>query len=114
MSYKDGIDIARQPVTSSNIKAIGFALMQSVIAPATGVLEVEFMNGGIYRYHDVPQETARQLMEQSGHRAGPTVGQLFDAKIRKGGYKFEKLADAPPRETTLGELGLPPTLAGKL
>jgi hypothetical protein len=57
----------RQNVTSSDIRSIGYE---------NGVLEIEFIFGGIYQYPGVPLETYKQLMSASSH------GTYFHAHIK--------------------------------
>jgi hypothetical protein len=98
--------MTRTPVTSSNIRSIGFEAnppSQEAVTwarnastaedySARGTLEVEFINGSVYRYFDVPQVRHAMLALHAGpDAAGPSVGQVFDAVIKKGGYRFEKV-----------------------
>ncbi len=46
----------RQPVESSMLRSAGYD-------PAQAVLELEFNNGRIYQYPDVPQEVFNELLE---------------------------------------------------
>lgn len=50
----------RTKVSSSNIASIGFD-------PASQVLEVEFLNGSIYQYSDVPPSVHKGLMAAASH-----------------------------------------------
>lgn len=59
----------RQPVTSSNLQAVGYD-------PTSGILEVEFKNGSIYRYTGVPSSVYQELM------AAPSHGTYFAQYIR--------------------------------
>lgn len=59
----------REPVTSSNIVAIGYDA-------ATQELEVEFRSGGIYRYSGVSQEQHEALIKAE------SIGKHFQAEIR--------------------------------
>lgn len=68
----------RTNVTSSNIRSIGYD-------PSTQTLEVEFLNGGIYQYSDVPQSTFDGLMAASSH------GSYFDKYVKKAGYRYSKI-----------------------
>lgn len=68
----------RTPVSSSNIRSIGY----DVDARA---LEVEFLNGGLYRYSGVPQSVYAGLMSASSH------GSYFDRYIKKANYPCVKL-----------------------
>ncbi len=68
----------RQNVSSSNIKSIGYD-------NSTSVLEVEFLNGNIYQYSNVPERLYVNLMNASSH------GEYLDAYIKKGGYSYTKV-----------------------
>lgn len=59
----------REAVTSSSIAAIGYEA-------GTETLEVEFTNGSVYQYYNVPQVTYDQFM------ASGSIGQFFHANIR--------------------------------
>lgn len=52
----------RQPVSSSNIRSIGYEA-------GTGTLEVEFNSGGVYQYFNVPEATYSALMRASSKGA---------------------------------------------
>ncbi len=67
----------REPVESSNIRSIGHD-------PATKTLEVEFLNGTVYQYHDVDADKHAALMKAD------SVGGHFNAHIKGGGHKFTK------------------------
>ena len=67
----------REPVESSNVRSVGYDVQ-------TKVLEVEFKNGGVYQYKDVPQETYTGLM------ASNSKGQFLNANI-KNDYVVTKL-----------------------
>ena len=66
----------RQAVSSSNLSSVGYD-------PSTKTLEIEFNNGGIYQYDNVPQSVFRDLMNASSH------GKYFNAYI-KGVYTYTK------------------------
>ena len=68
----------RTPVVSSHITSIGHD-------PATSTLEVEFTNGTVYQYQDVPAALHRQLL------AARSPGQAFHRLIRGGGFAFEQV-----------------------
>jgi hypothetical protein len=57
----------RQSVESSNIKSIGYE---------NGTLEVEFLNGGIFNYENVPPEEHAALMKAE------SVGKHLHANIK--------------------------------
>jgi len=61
----------RIPVTSSNLKSVGFD---------SNVLEIEFQNGGIYQYLRVPEDIYQDLL------SAPSKGRFFNMSI-KGRYK---------------------------
>lgn len=67
----------RQPVTSSNIASIGYDANSQT-------LEIEFLNGGVYQYFDVPQHVHEELMNASSH------GQYLAQNI-KGIYRYTKV-----------------------
>ena len=68
----------RIPVTSSNVESVGYDA-------ATSTLEVEFRNGGVYQYFDVPAS------KHAGLLAASSVGGYLDAYIKKAGYRYRKL-----------------------
>jgi len=63
-------------VVSSNLKAIGYA---------EHVMQVEFQNGGIYRYYDVPVSVFDEIMRAE------SVGKFY-AKYVKGFYLSQKVS----------------------
>lgn len=65
----------RTPVTSSNIASMGYD---------DGTMEVEFNNGGVYQYKDVPESIYNQCFNAS------SVGAFFAANI-KNNYEWEKI-----------------------
>jgi hypothetical protein len=58
----------REPVRSSAIRAVGFD-------PRSRTLEVEFTNGRVYRYFDVPEFLYRGFM------VAPSKGSYFNTRI---------------------------------
>ncbi len=68
----------RVPVSSSNLAAVGYD-------PAGKVLEIEFLNGSIYQYFNVPNHIYTGLMAAGSH------GSYFDAYIKQGGYHYRKI-----------------------
>ncbi|RYC50381.1 KTSC domain-containing protein [Flagellimonas olearia] len=66
----------RQSVNSSNLASVGYDADNEI-------LEVEFNNGGVYQYFDVPAEIYEDLMNAPSH------GQYFSANIRND-YEYEK------------------------
>lgn len=67
----------RQPVASSNIASIGYE-------NETETLEVEFLNGSIYEYRNVPLVVYEELMSASSY------GSYFNREIRTA-YAYEKV-----------------------
>ena len=68
----------RLPVSSSNIASIGYD-------PDRKILEIEFLNGSIYQYFEVPENIYAGLMSAGSH------GRYFDAYVKKGGYSFSRV-----------------------
>jgi hypothetical protein len=61
--------IKRQPVHSRALATIGYS-------KRLHALEVEFVNGTIYRYSNVPPEIYRDLLD------APSKAQFYDANVR--------------------------------
>jgi KTSC domain len=71
----------RTPVTSSNLKSVGWA---------NNTLEVEFQDGSIYHYANVPASKHAALMAEDT-RQGGSVGKHFYSQIRaKHGHRKVK------------------------
>jgi hypothetical protein len=68
--------IERQPVSSSNIKSIGFD-------PKERIMAVEFSDGAVYHYHNIEKNTYEDLL------SAKSVGSHFHKNI-KGVYKHSK------------------------
>lgn len=68
----------RTTVVSSNISSIGYDSQSRT-------LEIEFVDGSIYRYFAVPEGLYRGLL------SAPSHGQYFDVYIKKGGYSYMKV-----------------------
>lgn len=49
------------------------------------ILEVEFLNGSIYQYYDVPEALYEGIMSAESH------GKYLNEYIKKGGYRFERV-----------------------
>jgi hypothetical protein len=69
--------VKRYPLRSSNIASAGRTLMW-------GIVEIEFQNGDIYRYFDVPWTKYR------GMRKATSQGRYFNRHIRSQ-YDYVKL-----------------------
>lgn len=67
----------RQHVESSNIESIGYDSNSQT-------LEIEFLNGSIYQYFDVPQHIFDELNSADSH------GKYLAANI-KGHYRYSKV-----------------------
>lgn len=67
----------RIPVDSSNIASIGYDAEDKT-------LEVEFNDGPIYRYYDVPSSVHEGLMSASSH------GSYLHEHV-KGVYRYEQI-----------------------
>lgn len=67
----------RVSVTSSNIETVGYDSDSST-------LEVEFKNGAIYQYFDVPQHIYEALRDAS------SVGAYLASQI-KGSFRFSRV-----------------------
>jgi hypothetical protein len=67
----------RQRVVSSNVASIGYDEVSQT-------LEVEFLNGGVYQYFDVPKRIYQDFMSAESH------GQYL-AKNIKGYYRYSKV-----------------------
>lgn len=59
----------RDPVSSSNIASVGYD------APSE-TLEIEFVNGSVYQYYNVPQSTYDAFI------AAPSAGRFFAYQIK--------------------------------
>lgn len=67
----------RQSVVSSNVSSIGYNAGDSI-------LEVEFNNGAIYQYFDVPQHIHEEII------VADSIGGYL-AKNVKGHYRFSRI-----------------------
>ena len=67
----------RVSVSSSNIASIGYE-------EESATLEIEFLNGGLYQYFDVPIFVYEELMAADSH------GKFLAASI-KGNYRYSKV-----------------------
>ena len=67
----------RKRVSSSNIRSIGYNAQDEI-------LEVEFVNGGIYQYFGVPQKLHERFM------AASSKGKFFSSHIRDK-FKTKKI-----------------------
>ncbi|MCI0447737.1 KTSC domain-containing protein [bacterium] len=68
----------RTPITSSNIRSVGYDSQSST-------LEVEFTSGDVYQYFNVPEHLYRQFSHAPSH------GQFLDDSIRYN-YRYQKIS----------------------
>jgi hypothetical protein len=68
----------RIPVSSSNILSIGYASEEKV-------LEIEFRNGSIFQYLNVPNNIYSGLMNAR------SCGRYFDAYVKKGNFEYKQI-----------------------
>ena len=68
----------RERVSSSNIASVGYE-------PGSNLLEVEFLNGSIYQYRDVPKNVYEDFM------ASRSLGSYLNSRIR-GKYLSHQIA----------------------
>lgn len=71
----------RERVSSSSIASVGYD-------EATKTLEIEFHNGRIYQFFDIPPQMAEAF------RAAKSTGAYFNKYVRNGGYAFTLVRDA--------------------
>lgn len=67
----------RQPVQSSNLASVGYD-------QASSTLEVEFLNGSVYQYFDVPESVYLGLINAGSH------GQFLN-QVVKGNFRYARL-----------------------
>ncbi len=68
----------RQKVSSSNLRSVGYD-------EAEGILEIEFQDGRVYRYYEVPKEVYEDLL------SAPSLGRFFLANV-KDVYRYARAA----------------------
>lgn len=66
----------RQAVQSSNLASVGYE-------PSAYTMEIEFKDGRVYQYFDVPQNVYQDLI------GAPSPGQYFHQYVR-GTYAFAR------------------------
>lgn len=72
----------RIPVSSSNLAAVGYD-------DAGRVLEVEFNNGAVYQYKQVPRAIFDDLITTAN--TGGSVGQYFNQHVKKAGFTYVQI-----------------------
>lgn len=80
----------RQPLASSAVLSAGYD-------PDTQQLDIEFKNGRVYRYHDVPPGVFAFLLRSPSK--GGYVNRMIDGK-----YRHEDVTSAAPEQDLLGAL----------
>ena len=73
-----GDGIRRTPVSSSALRSVGYDQEQQT-------LEIEFTNGAVYRYFDVPAGVYRGLMAAESH------GRYFHQHVRSKRYQYQRM-----------------------
>jgi len=82
--------VGTQPATARE-EAISTSRVRSSALPSVGydedqqALEIEFTNGAVYRYFDVPAEVYRGLMAAESH------GRYFHQHVRDKTYRYQRL-----------------------
>jgi hypothetical protein len=66
----------RDNVASSNVRSVGYDVV-------TETLEVEFLNGGVYQYYNVPQLMYEQMMNAT------SKGQFLNTYV-KNQYAYSR------------------------
>ena len=67
----------KKAVSSSTIASVGYDAK-------TSTLEIEFVDGNLYQYFDVPESVHTEFVSSASH------GQFFNTQI-KGHYRYAKL-----------------------
>lgn len=67
----------RTPVSSSNLSSVGYDEKERI-------LEIEFNNGGVYQYYNVPSRIHSELMNASSH------GKYFHRNIKEE-FRYEQI-----------------------
>ena len=70
--------IERTAVRSSALRSVGYD-------EDSQTLEIEFTNGAVYQYFDVPAEVYRGLMAAESH------GRYFNQTVRNAGYRYQRM-----------------------
>jgi len=59
----------RRPVTSTSVRSVGYDM-------STGTLELEYVNGSVYQYYEVPQPIYAGLL------AAASIGNYVNTEIK--------------------------------
>ena len=68
----------RIAVSSTNLAALGYDGFARV-------LEVEFLDGRVYQYFDVPMDVYHDLLETTA------PGVYLDAEVKKAGFRYKRV-----------------------
>lgn len=68
----------RVPVTSSNLQSVGYDT-------ASRILTIEFRNGSVYQFAEVPPEVHAELTNAKSH------GKYFHSRIRNAGFTSNRV-----------------------
>jgi hypothetical protein len=68
----------RTPVASSSLVAVGYDSQQQI-------LEIEFHDGSVYQYFEVPSYVYTGLMSMGSH------GYYYQTFIKSGGYRYQRV-----------------------
>ena len=71
-------EVQRVPVTSTNLQSVGYD-------EDSRTLTIEFRNGSIYEYENVPPEVHAELMNADSH------GKYFHRHIRNTGFAAQRV-----------------------
>lgn len=69
----------RIKVESSNLESVGYD---------GNDMEVEFKGGAVYKYFNVPFRVWEAVVNAD------SVGKCFNERVKKGGYKFERVEES--------------------
>lgn len=100
----------RTPVVSSNLVSVGFEKNPYGFAPneVKGTLEVEFKNGDVYDYLDVPQERYQALLNAA------SVGSYFATYIKPAFRCLKISKEAAEQAVSVGAIKAEPaTITGR-
>lgn len=68
----------RDPVTSSSLNSVGYD-------PKRQILEVEFVDGDVYQYFDVPRQTYEEFLQAE------SMGQFMNWRIKEQ-HRYRKIS----------------------
>jgi len=70
--------MSRTPVSSSNLASVGYDSQSKL-------LEVEFLDGSVYQYFNIPSYIYTGLMNAASH------GSFLDTFVKKAGYNYRRI-----------------------